>query len=107
MSNEKWTPGPWKVTHEAGDFYENVGVSMDSHQKNPNHFRTAHLWHSECEDDCEETVANARLIAAAPELYESLDKLLHQLSINDDEGLFEHADMVIDARAVLAKARGE
>jgi len=43
-------------------------------------------------------------LAIAQELEEVLDKLLHQLSINDDEGLFEHADLVVQARDVLERA---
>jgi len=44
-------------------------------------------------------------LAVEQELTEALDKLLHQLTINDDEGLFEHADLVVQARAALAKAQ--
>ena len=47
--------------------------------------------------------ANARLIAAAPEMYETLKALVQELSENDEDGLIEHTDQMINARAVIAK----
>ena len=52
-----------------------------------------------------ECAANARLIAAAPELYEALTEIVDSLSTQDDEGLVEHAEKMIKARAALAKAQ--
>ena len=54
-----------------------------------------------------EREANARLIAAAPELYEALTQLIDDLSNTDEEGLFEHSETVIRCRLALSKARGE
>jgi acyl-coenzyme A synthetase/AMP-(fatty) acid ligase len=57
--------------------------------------------------DCSEhKVATARLIAAAPELLEALEAVVKTLSDQDDEGLIEHAQQMIDARAAIAKATG-
>jgi len=65
MSEQKFTPGPWKVdeaeglpiavieNNEDGNGICEVGISTDP-----------------------ETVANARLIAAAPEMYELLKYML-------------------------------
>lgn len=50
--------------------------------------------------------ANAKLIAAAPELLQSLQAIVKSLADQDDEGLIEHAQPMIDARAAIAKAIG-
>jgi hypothetical protein len=50
--------------------------------------------------DLEDGTANARLIAAAPELYEALEALAYQLKV---KGLLVPPNV----EAVLAKARGE
>lgn len=47
--------------------------------------------------------ANARLIAAAPELLEALIDLLHQAKLSEDEGGWDFEQ----ARAAIAKATGE
>jgi hypothetical protein len=51
-----------------------------------------------------ESEANARLIAAAPELYRALADLF---SIAADEGIVGDNTTMEAARAALAKARGE
>ena len=56
--------------------------------------------------EAEETRANARLIAAAPELLEALQKMLPELrglSIVSDTA----AEMLREAEAAIAKATGE
>lgn len=50
---------------------------------------------------------NAALIAAAPELLSLLVEVVSELSDTDDEGLIEHTDWMIKARAVIAKATGQ
>lgn len=50
--------------------------------------------------------ANARLMATAPELLEALQSIVRCLSNQDDEGLIEHAEPMIAARAAIAKALG-
>ena len=56
--------------------------------------------------DREEILANARLIAAAPELFEALQGLLDAYSDPGNTGS-THDDKVEAARAAIAKARGE
>ena len=97
MSETKWTPGPWVYDPDfepedepaiwtAGDIADAV----------------AYLSTSAPNSD-EEIVANAHLIAAAPELYEAL------LAVVDcwDRGGLEVDALIEGARAALARARGE
>ena len=89
----KFTPGPWHVSKgrrvvwvKAG--HQNVaGVYMGSY---PARYGETDL-------------ANARLIAAAPELLDALDRLLNWPRVFD--GL--RAEDVAFARAAIAKATGE
>lgn len=46
---------------------------------------------------------DARLIAAAPDMYDALKALVQELSENDEDGLIEHTCQMINARAVIAK----
>lgn len=57
--------------------------------------------------DRDSVVANAHLIAAAPDLYAALENLVTKLVIDDEEGLIEYAEPIIAARLALAKAQGE
>jgi len=83
------TPGPWRVVTnphapanfaveaENGEYIGNVGVGFSE--------------------------SDARLIAAAPELLESLKSLMHGL---DDYWQDQNPDAVAAARAAIAKAEG-
>jgi hypothetical protein len=53
----------------------------------------------------EEEAANARLIAAAPELLEALEKLEQTASFWKDMGVNIPVDDLTQARAAIAKAR--
>lgn len=50
---------------------------------------------------------DANLIAAAPELLALLVEVVSELSDTDDEGLIEHTEWMMKARATIAKAKGE
>lgn len=50
---------------------------------------------------------DARLIAAAPELLAALQAIVKSLADQDDEGMIEHAEPMICARAAIAKATGQ
>ena len=96
MSERKWTKGPWEAALERGchgviahalpeggaNFVALVGNDADTPEKEPSRF------------------ANAHLIAAAPELYEALDRMVALF-------MTENGEDVAGARAALAKARGE
>ena len=117
MSDTRWTPGPWRV--EMG--YSDWGLPR-SHAVVPDDgskfdfdsmIAEVHSLQPYCagesrvniEKACTD-IANARLIAAAPDLYEALDSILLSFS-------HEHLDHISGgdcgskARAALAKARGK
>ena len=94
----KHTPGPWRASE--------LGVLSDKLTSYGNWYVCSLI-----DPDNEEHKANARLIAAAPELLESLEDLLSNL---DEMGLatmpgdtFENMRETVDrARAAIAKAEG-
>lgn len=88
----EWTPGPWEAVNERdvdtadGKCIAIMGVGVDEFE------------------------ANAHLIAAAPDLYEALEKILRECGDEMSDGYlanFVHSDKASVARAALAKARGE
>lgn len=93
MSAEpKWTPGPWKKDGLRVAKFSRGVIAECPLPKNGGVF---------------ECVANSRLIAAAPELYEALSEcMLHlpDFAKNDQPAIVKACEM---ARAALAKSRGE
>ena len=49
----------------------------------------------------------ARLNAAAPKLLKALQSIVALLAEHDDDGMIEHAEQMIAARAAIAEATGE
>lgn len=109
----KHTQGPW-VVHE--------GDEIDVRSANPADLAQAPIYyciaenigghvHGENFDDYSEVEANARLIAAAPELLEALEGMIEVYgSEGDVDGLPKHEvelNLIAFARAAIAKARGE
>ena len=88
----KHTPGPWAYENYGGT----VHVFLDNKEGTP----------SICKLVGNDKDANARLIAAAPELLGALEELF---SMADDayEGDDEFTWNVGKARAAIAKAKGE
>lgn len=100
MSTTKHTPGPWRVstanplqvnTDKGGD---SVGVAESQKYNAPNTF---------C--DPNEAEANAKLIAAAPDLLELLSEWLAKEDASTPDG-YEHNETSYKAkvRAAIAKA---
>ena len=86
----KFTPGPWKTNYKDLALVQaENGAPIARCDKL---FGVANIQ------------ANARLIAAAPDLLEALQAIVQSLSDQDDEGLIEHAQQMIDARAAIKKA---
>lgn len=99
--SNKWTAGPWEWDYEELDENNAIVWLVDD----PN-MRVCFL--ARC-DAVETTHANARLIAAAPEMAAALEGIL-----DDDDASTSLADQrsrwvarMDAARAALAKARGE
>lgn len=99
----KHTPGPWAVTAVGSCFA--IHPAASENERDDFCRLTPHNYHP-CGWDAAkaETDANARLMAAAPELADALAWALDQ--IEDDLDL-DHQEALAYARAVLARARGE
>ena len=100
----KHTPGPWKAFPDNGNLVRNVaggGGTVAHVQGHPAKYQTVKDYHEIVE-------ANARLIAAAPELLEALEELIDQCihaegSMDYNYGKFE----LERAEKAIAKAKGE
>lgn len=88
----KHTPGPWQVRSKQMRHLHQVGIV------NHGNFRALA---NTCGDNA---VANARLIAAAPELLEACKMALAQVVQDNDERKAEHRGTEHQLRAALAKA---
>jgi hypothetical protein len=112
MSKQQHTPGPWSVN----GFYIDLDVAT--------RIATVSNWRMSGADAFAEASANARLIAAAPELLEALEALAISApsaccgDFNHKKGDFHEGDekcppldryekACLLARAAIAKARGE
>lgn len=91
----KHTPGPWRVIEDR------VPGALEIYAEEK---AIAELWRR---SSTQEEMANARLIAAAPKLLKALEKMLRCFS--DYDGT--HGDLensaTDEARAAIAKARGQ
>jgi hypothetical protein len=101
----KWIPGPWQVTQcrDGIPFVNVVRVSGPSDGSAPCTvlFETKYT-------ELEENEANACLIAAAPEMYEALERFLLAYEGGTAAGSVQQQNEdAVFAKAALAKARGE
>ena len=104
MSETKFTKGEWIVYVESDDFgrqnYDEIVIGMASYNDDPYGHYCMHKVVIEDEETSEEAIANAHLIAAAPEMYD----MLHSIE-NDVNQIPPFLwDKIQD---VLKKARGE
>lgn len=97
MSETKWTPGPWSTHPEElrGGRYWVIDGPVD-------------VQDPECDEplaihEIDNGKANAHLIAAAPDLYAALEKLLAKVEC----GTALNCAVCDAARAALSSARGE
>jgi hypothetical protein len=93
MSN--WTKGPWHVSRGNG-VDTNQGKQVCRAPIGYERTIVGRNWK-----------ANAHLIAAAPDLYEALESLLDDLKMTPEINLDGWGIDTKQARAALAKARGE
>jgi len=122
MSETKWTPGPWEAVKE--DYPETGDVVKGMGSVEGEIFTICQM----CDFDEPELSANRNLAAAAPELYEALDKTdeimeallvfyamdqYEQRSIDWAQSILKRGALAsvserrIANRLALAKARGE
>lgn len=93
MSEPKWTPGPWRLTtsYPPGQW---VISSRTAFGPGERQHRDVGRYFGGRTTDPDEEAANARLIAAAPELYEALAACVEQMGgedeIDADESAFPH-----------------
>ena len=98
-SETKWTPGPWHW--DAGDVGVEPGVLYaDIYTDDEAVIAMFNI-------NLKEGTANARLIAAAPDLYAALERTLSWLTSYQGSGSMADHGPYNQARAALAKARGE
>jgi len=92
----KHTPGPWEVFDESC-----IRESQPSKG-------TGRLSIADCSGYREARIANANLMAAAPELLAALKELLHCSRTVDSPSNFSGIEepWIINARAVIVKAEG-
>ena len=96
-----FTKGPWKVEQ-----YPDIGELEIWHLSDD-------FVHRVCSIECQmpgfnEDEANARLIAAAPALYEALKNLVNEIAIMGDVGWYnEEGGLVRKAQAALALVDGD
>ena len=109
MSNA-WTPGPWAM--------ETVRTSCGTCHRigpfpRPDYASKQEGWACVYDDyppgiGSHDLLANARLIAAAPDLYAALEETLRKIrNLGLDHWWLENALDADDIEAALAKARGE
>lgn len=105
----KFTPGPWKIRNGFdGESYEVYPAKVNGESK-PNIGVWAELATVNKHPQPGSTgKANARLIAAAPDMYEALEALQKANGANDFNGWHDSfAPAIEKARAALTKARGQ
>jgi len=95
-----YTPGPWTATYWYNKEAETGGWQFSA----AGHLLPLHDMET---DNPEEADANARLIAAAPDLLGALDCIVRYLADADEKGLIEHGEPMIAAREAIKKAAGE
>lgn len=100
MSEHKFTPGPWQVD----EFYCYGCVNAGQR-----HIAMANFFNA-CDDanrvTRENQLANARLIAAAPDMFTVLNRALAALERADDYGVPGLCALIEDISVVIAKAEG-
>lgn len=104
MTETKWTPGPWTIKRVGDESH--IGIEKD--------FGDGRTWMSVARVymnklcGAKQSAGNARLISAAPEMAEALERLLRipiDADYRGDSG--ELHDAIQLARAALSKAKGE
>ena len=104
MKEAKFTKGEWKATP---DKWDDCHVTSTERAGMVEICKISSVYFDdEDKNDFEiEQIANAHLIAAAPEMYELLKDMVDSINCGDEHGL--DSEWHVEASRVLAKARGE
>ena len=107
MNTHTHTPGPWTFTETTGTEL----LIVAGHYPGPNHHQIASVTNPDftC-GPFPVDFANARLLAAAPELLAALRALVNgrvRISDKTNDMLSEHDSKVIAARTAIARAEGK
>ena len=95
----KHTPGPWWLDHgDDVNLFNHVGISAETHE-----LLAQVVWRLDDDKSTPECEANARLIAAAPDLLDALQTMPQSLSNTEQEWW----DWIDKARKAIDKATGE
>ena len=119
MGESKHTPGPWIIKYSGNGYPYQLDAPNGS--RGPGVIRSVTRWGAFSFPSSPEALANARLIAAAPELLEAL-KWLHELCIHANPGAFDNgnldatgsidegdvlaSELIRGAQSAIAKAEG-
>lgn len=99
MSKEQHTPGPWRVANTNAGLFVGGAPGKYGYLAQVRHVRTN-----------QDPMADARLIAAAPDLLAALENarnVLAGLAIGDLKSISPDSAALKQARAAIAKATGE
>lgn len=97
----KWTPGPWRIEH-MGETYRVCNPDNQTVAWATFVFSSAR---AAVRRETEVVAANARLISASPQLFDALKDLVEETADMLTWGC--EPDVIRNARAALAKAKGE
>ena len=104
MKSTQFTPGPWLFRFDEDRFDSKLSVLevVDGSDASLNHPQgelvLARVNVSAFAPHMDEPLANAHLIASAPDLLSALERLTHPMADDDDLDY---------ARAIIAKAKGQ
>lgn len=106
MNESKYTPSPWRYNlydSETNFILSNIDIDADDEGRSRD-FGCSILEGSLLAEDSEELQANARLIAAAPDLLETLQSLIAATEKSLSLPLEEMAQAMKRAKAAIEKA---
>lgn len=104
MKKPQHTPGPWGLHN--GDDYSRVLITPNSITEE--YIATVYSTYDATGVGLENREANARLIAAAPQLLEALERAADELHrAQNSNGSQWLIDEEVKARAAIAKAKGK